>query len=98
MNCNDSEPDIAFDLIPTLKARPQYQLSSGSLVVEDYRQQNRWEYAQQNRDWAALENPQIDNLDLNLEMTKMTTFKSKYISKLVRPSLTLKYLLVKPLY
>ena len=35
--------------------RPKYQLSSGSLVLEDYKQQNRWDYTQQNRDWAALE-------------------------------------------
>ena len=30
-----------FDLIQTLRTMPKYQLSSGSLVVEDYTQQNR---------------------------------------------------------
>ena len=86
-----------FDLIPTLRARPKYQLSSGSLVVEDYTQQNQWDYTQQNCDWAALENPQIDTLDPHFEKTTMTTCKSKYISKLVRPRLTQKYIHVKPL-
>ena len=79
----------AFDLIPPLRARPKYKLSFGSLVVKDYMQQNR--------DWAALENPQIDTLDPNFENTTMTTYKSKYISKLVRPRLTLKYIHAKPL-
>ena len=40
--------------IPTLRARPKYQLSSDILLVEDYMQQNRLDYTQQNRDWAAL--------------------------------------------
>ena len=31
-------------------ARPMYKLSSGILVVEDFTQQNRWDYTQQNRD------------------------------------------------
>ena len=44
-----------FYLIPTLRARPKYQLSTGSLVVEDYTQQNQWDYTLQNCDWAALE-------------------------------------------
>ena len=43
-----------FVLMPKLRARPKYQLSSGSLVVEDYRQQNQWNYTQPH-DWAALE-------------------------------------------
>ena len=55
LNCHFTKTVRAFDLIPTLRARPKYQLSSGSLVVEDYTQQNRWDYTQQNRDWAALE-------------------------------------------
>ena len=55
LNCHNSETVRAFDLFPTLRAGPQYQLSSGSLVVEDYTQQNRWDYTQQNRDWTALE-------------------------------------------
>ena len=52
---------------------------------------------QQNFDWAALEKPQIDTLDPHFEKTTMATYKSKYISKLVRPRLTLKYKHVKPL-
>ena len=68
----------------------------GSLVVEDYTQQNQWDYTQQNHVWAALETPQIDTLDENFEKTTMTTYKRKYISKLVRPRLTLKYIHVKP--
>ena len=51
-----------FDLIPRLIAKLQYQLSSGSLFVEDYTQQNWWDYTQQNCDWVPLENPQIDTL------------------------------------
>ena len=39
----------------------------------------------QNRDQEALENPQIDTLDPDFENTIMTTYKSKYVSKLVRP-------------
>ena len=35
MNCHYYEPIKTFDLIPTLRARPKYQLSPGSLVVED---------------------------------------------------------------
>ena len=89
--------DIAPDLFPTLRARPKYQLSSGSLALEDYMQQNLWDYTQQNSDWAALENPQIDTLDPYFEKTTMTTNKSNYISKLVRPRLTQKYIHVKPL-
>ena len=38
-----------------LRARPKYELSSGSLVVEDYMQENWWDFVQQNCDWAALE-------------------------------------------
>ena len=64
-----------------LRARPQYQLSSDSLVVEDYTQHNRWDYAEKNRDWAAVENSKIDNLDPNFEETTTTSYKSKYISK-----------------
>ena len=97
LNCPNSEPVKAFDLIPTMRAGPKYQLSSGSLVMEDYTQQNRWDYTQQNRDCAALEKPQIDTLDPNFEKTTKTTYKSKYISKLVRPRLTLKFIHVKPL-
>ena len=87
LNCHNSEPVRAFYLIPTLRARAKYQLSCGSLVEEDY--------TQQNCDWAALENPRIDTLDPNFEKTSMTTYKSKYISQLVRPRLTLKYIHVK---
>ena len=94
MNIHNSEPVRAFALIPTLRARPMYYLSSGSIVVEDYTQQNQWDYARQNRDWAALEHPQIGP---TFEKTTMTTYKSNYISKLVRPRLTLKYMHVKPL-
>ena len=65
--------------------------------MEDYTQQKRWDYAQQNRDWVALVNPQIDTLDQHFEKTTMTTYKSKFIAKLVRPRLTLKYIHVKPL-
>ena len=36
------------------RTRPKYQLSSGSLV-EEYMQQNQWEYTQQNCVWVALE-------------------------------------------
>ena len=43
---------------------------------------------QQNCDWAALENPQIDTFDLNIENTTMITSNSKYISMLVWPRLT----------
>ena len=53
--------------------------------MEDYTQQKQWDYTQQNRDWAALENSQIDTLKPNFEMTTMNTYKSKYISKLVWP-------------
>ena len=60
-----------------LRARPKYQLSSASLVVDDYMQQNCWDYAQQNHDWASLENPQINTLDPHFEKTTMTTYKSK---------------------
>ena len=77
MNHHNSEPVRAFDLVPTLRAKTKYQLSF--VVVEDYTQQNRWDYAQQNRDWAALENPQMDTLAPNFEKTTMTTYKSKYI-------------------
>ena len=55
LNCHISKTVRDFDLIPTLRARPKYQLSSGSLFVEDYTQQNRWDYTQQNHDWAALQ-------------------------------------------
>ena len=55
LNCNNSKTDRAFDLIPTLRAGPKYQLSSGSLVMKDYTQQNRWDQTQQNHDWPALE-------------------------------------------
>ena len=58
-----------------MRARPKYQLSSGSLGVEDYTQQNQWDYMQQNCDWTALENPQIDTLDPFFEKTTMITFK-----------------------
>ena len=97
LNCHNPEPVRDFDLIPALRARPRYQLSSDSLVVEDYTQQNRGDYTQQNHDWAVLENPKIDTLDPNFEKTTMPTYKSKYISKLVRQRLTLKYIHVKPL-
>ena len=50
------------------------QLSSGSLVVEDYTQ-NWWDYTPQNGDWTALENPPIDTLDPNFEKATMTTYK-----------------------
>ena len=63
----------------------------------DYTQQNQWDYMQQNYDWAALENPQIGTLDPNCEKTTMTTFKSKYLSKLVQPRLILKNINVKSL-
>ena len=55
LNCHISKTVRDFDLIPTLRARPKYQLSSGSLSVEDYTQQNQWDYTQQNHDWAALQ-------------------------------------------
>ena len=55
LNCHIGETVRDFDLTPTLRARPKYQLSSGSLVVEDYTQQNRWDYTQKNHDCAALE-------------------------------------------
>ena len=45
LNCHIFETLGDFDQIPTLRARPKYQLSSGSLVVEDYMQQNQWDYA-----------------------------------------------------
>ena len=48
-------------------------------------------YTQQNRDWTALEKPQIDTLASNFEKTTMTSYESKFISKLVSPRLTLKY-------
>ena len=73
MNCHIFKTVRAFDIIPTLRARPKYQLLSGGLVVEDYTQQNRWDYTQQNRDWAAIENPQIDTLDPHFGKTTMTT-------------------------
>ena len=86
LNCHSSDPARAFDLIQTLTARSKYQLSFCSFVVEDYTQKNQWNYAQQLRDWAALENPQIDPLYPHFEKTTMTTYKSKYISKLDCPS------------
>ena len=46
LNCHISETVRDFDLIPPLGAGPQHQLSFGSLVEEDY--------TQQNGDWAAL--------------------------------------------
>ena len=52
---------------------------------------------QQNHDWTAIENPQMYTLDPHFEMTTMTIYKSKYISMLVRPSLTKKDVHVKPL-
>ena len=55
LKCHNSKTVRAFDLTPMLRAGPRYQLSSGSLVVKDYTQQNRWDQTQQNRDWAALE-------------------------------------------
>ena len=55
LNCHNYKTVRAVELIPTLRARPQYQVSYGSLVVEDYTQQNRWDYTQQNCDWAAIE-------------------------------------------
>ena len=82
LNCHILETDIAFDLIPTLRARHKYQLSSGSLVPEDYTQQNRWDYTKQNCNWEALENPQIDTLDPHFEKTTMNTYKSKFISNI----------------
>ena len=97
MNCHNPEPVTDFDLIPKLRAGPRYQLSSDSLIVEDYTQQNQGDYTMQNHDWAALENPKIDTLDPNFEKTTMPRNKSKYISKLVRQRLTLKYIHVKPL-
>ena len=75
LNCHIIETVRAFGLNPTLRARLKYQLSSGILVVEDYTQQNWWDYTQQNRDWAALENPQIDTLDPNFEKNTMITIK-----------------------
>ena len=39
----------------------------------------------------------MDTLDPNVEKTTMNTYKSKYISKLVRPRLTLKCTHVKQL-
>ena len=65
--------------------------------MDDYTQQNQWDYTQQNRDWTALEIPQIETLHPNFEKTTMSTFKSKYISKLVRPRVTQKYIHVNPL-
>ena len=34
LNCHISETGMAFDLIPTLRAGPKYQVSYGSLVVK----------------------------------------------------------------
>ena len=39
-------------------------------------QQNQWDYAQQNRDWAALETAEIDTLDHNFEKTTIASYKS----------------------
>ena len=58
-----------FDLIPRLIAKLQYQLSSGSLFVEDYTQQNWWDYAQQNCDWKT---PKLTLCTQKLEKTTMT--------------------------
>ena len=95
LNCNICETVKAFDLIPTLRAKPLYQLSAISYVLLLW--QNWWDYMQLNRDWVALENPQIDTLHPHFEKTTMTTYKSQYIYKLVRPMLTQKYIHVKPL-
>ena len=38
-------------------------------------QENQWDYAQQNCDWAVLKNPQIGTLDQHFENTTMTTYK-----------------------
>ena len=96
MNCRIFKIARAFDLILTLRARPKYQLSS-SIFVQDYTQQNRWDYTQQNRDWEALENPQIKPFHPNFEKTTMFIYTNKYISKIVRPRSTKKYLHIKPL-
>ena len=45
LNCHNSEPVRAFDLITMLRARPKNQLLSGSLVLEDHLPQNWWDYA-----------------------------------------------------
>ena len=95
MKCHNSGPVKAFDLNLKLRAWLKYQLSSGTFDVEDYTQQNLWDYAQQNCGWAALENPQIDTLEPNFEKTTITTYESKHISKLVRQRLTLKHMHVK---
>ena len=47
--------------------------------------------------WGALENLQIDTLYPFFEKTTITTYKSKYISKLVRQRSTQKYIHEKPL-
>ena len=62
----------------------QDPISLCPLIVEDYPQQNRWDYPQQNQERAALGNLQIDTLDPNFYKTTMTTEKTKYISELVR--------------
>ena len=54
-NCHIIETVRDSDLIPKLRAGPKHELSSGSLVVEDYTQHNRGDYMQQNCGWAALE-------------------------------------------
>ena len=59
MNRHNSEPVRAFELIT--------KLSAGISVVEDYTQQNQWDYVQKNPEWAALDKPQIDNFDPSFE-------------------------------
>ena len=61
---------------------------TGGIVVEDYTLQNQWDCRQQNCNFAALKKIQIDTLDPNFDKTTMNTYKSKYISMLVRLRLT----------
>ena len=81
LKCHNSEPVPDFDLISTLKARPKYQLSSVSLVMENYTQKNQLDCTQKNGDWASLGNPLIVILDQHFKKTKMTTYFRKYTSK-----------------
>ena len=86
-NCHISKTVTDFDLIPTLRARPNYQLSSCSLVVEDYTQQNRWDYTQLTRDWAALESSKSNLWDLIVKKVVLSNQKTQVLCRSVATKL-----------
>ena len=97
MNCHTIETVRAFDLILMLRNRPKYQLSSGSLVVEDYTQQNRWDYIQQNPDWAALESFKSNLWVLIVKKVVLSNKKKPGVSFVTGYQTIKKYQFTKPL-